>query len=281
MFYNIQCLKKIFLKDVSSYIRSVNAFSILSDVEEKILAKRVYYHSDVFAARHLVISHLRFVVHITRTYSGYGLPRSDLIQEGNIGLMKSIFRFNPNINVRFISFAVYWIKSEIHEYILKNWRMIKIATTKSHRKLFFNLKKKKTHIGWFNEHEVKLVAKSLGVTNYDVKNMESRMLSQDISLFSISNVEKDGIQERNVKDYKSDFSMYFELYNWDKYSLDKLNNAILDLDPRSRYIVRCRWLYCKKKIKLEILAKNYGLSSERVRQIEQRAIKKLKLQYKL
>lgn len=281
MFYNIQCLKKIFLKDVSSYVRSVNLFSILSDVEEKILAKRVYYHSDIFAARHIVVSHLRFVVHITRNYSGYGLPLSDLIQEGNIGLMKSIFRFNPNINVRFISFAVYWIKSEIHEYILKNWRIIKIATTKSHRKLFFNLKKTKKHIGWFNENEVKLLAKSLSVTNYDVKNMETRMSAQDVSLLSTVNVQKNGIQEKNVKDYKSDFSMYFELCNWDKYSIDKLNNAILDLDPRSRYIVRCRWLYCKKKIKLEILAKNYGLSSERIRQIEQRAIKKLKLQYTL
>ncbi|MGL4350568.1 MAG: RNA polymerase factor sigma-32, partial [Plesiomonas shigelloides] len=166
---------------LESYIRNANAFPMLSAEEEKELAERLHYHGDIQAAKKLILSHLRFVIHVARNYAGYGLPQADLIQEGNIGLMKAVRRFNPEVGVRLVSFAVHWIKAEIHEYVLRNWRIVKVATTKAQRKLFFNLRKTKQRLGWFNFDEVDMVARELGVTAEDVREMESRMAAQDMA----------------------------------------------------------------------------------------------------
>ena len=165
---------------LESYIRAASEYPMLSAEEEKELAERLYYKEDLDAAKQLILSHLRFVIHVARGYSGYGLPQADLIQEGNIGLMKAVKRFNPEVGVRLVSFAVHWIKAEIHEYVLRNWRIVKVATTKAQRKLFFNLRKTKQRLGWFNENEVDLVAKELGVSKEDVIEMESRMTGADV-----------------------------------------------------------------------------------------------------
>lgn len=162
---------------IEAYIRAANSYPMLTAEEEKELAERLHYEGDLEAAKTLILSHLRFVIHVARSYSGYGLPQADLIQEGNIGLMKAVRRFNPEVGVRLVSFAVHWIKAEIHEYVLRNWRIVKVATTKSQRKLFFNLRKNKKRLGWFNQDEVELVAKELGVSESDVREMESRMPS--------------------------------------------------------------------------------------------------------
>lgn len=164
---------------LDSYIRSVNGYPMLSADEERELAERLHYKGDIDAAKGLILSHLRFVVHVARGYSGYGLPMADLVQEGNIGLMKAVKRFNPEIGVRLVSFAVHWIKAEIHEYVLRNWRIVKIATTKAQRKLFFNLRKSKKRLGWFNNGEVETVARELGVEPAEVREMESRLAAQD------------------------------------------------------------------------------------------------------
>ena len=165
---------------LEGYIRAASEYPMLSAEEEKELAERLYYKEDLDAAKQLILSHLRFVIHVARGYSGYGLPQADLIQEGNIGLMKAVKRFNPEVGVRLVSFAVHWIKAEIHEYVLRNWRIVKVATTKAQRKLFFNLRKTKQRLGWFNENEVDLVAKELGVSKEDVIEMESRMTGVDV-----------------------------------------------------------------------------------------------------
>lgn len=166
--------------NLDSYIRAANAWPMLSADEERALAEKLHYHGDLEAAKTLILSHLRFVVHIARNYAGYGLPQADLIQEGNIGLMKAVRRFNPEVGVRLVSFAVHWIKAEIHEYVLRNWRIVKVATTKAQRKLFFNLRKTKQRLGWFNQDEVEMVARELGVTSKDVREMESRMAAHDL-----------------------------------------------------------------------------------------------------
>ncbi len=166
---------------LEAYIRAANAYPMLTAEEERELAERLHYQGDLGAAKQLILSHLRFVAHVARNYSGYGLPQADLIQEGNIGLMKAVRRFNPEVGVRLVSFAVHWIKAEIHEYVLRNWRIVKVATTKAQRKLFFNLRKTKQRLGWFNQDEVELVAKELGVTSKDVREMESRMSAQDMT----------------------------------------------------------------------------------------------------
>ena len=230
---------------IEAYIRAANSYPMLTAEEEKELAERLHYEGDLEAAKTLILSHLRFVIHVARSYSGYGLPQADLIQEGNIGLMKAVRRFNPEVGVRLVSFAVHWIKAEIHEYVLRNWRIVKVATTKSQRKLFFNLRKNKKRLGWFNQDEVELVAKELGVSESDVREMESRMSAQED--------------------------------NWDNHAADRLTLAIKTLDERSQDIIRARWLEDDNKSTLQELADKYGVSAERVRQLEKNAMKKLRL----
>ncbi|WP_295163960.1 RNA polymerase sigma factor RpoH [uncultured Buchnera sp.] len=277
----LQILSVTALGNLDAYIRIANLWPMLSIEEEKSLTKRLRYNGDLDAAKTLILSHLRFVIHISRNYSGYGLLQADLIQEGNIGLMKAVSRFNPEIGVRLVSFAVHWIKSEIHEYVLRNWRIVKVATTKSQRKLFFNLRKNKKRLGWFNEEEIEIVAQELGVSSEDVREMESRMSAQDITFNPFPEEDlKDGKINGNMlylQDKTSNFANGLEQDNWDKHTTSKLSNALLRLDERSRNIIHARWLDKKKKNTLQTIAKNYGISAERVRQLEKNAMKKLKI----
>ena len=277
----VQILSVTALGNLDAYIRIANLWPMLSIEEEKLLTKRLRYHDDLDAAKTLILSHLRFVIHISRNYSGYGLLQADLIQEGNIGLMKAVRRFNPDIGVRLVSFAVHWIKSEIHEYVLRNWRIVKVATTKSQRKLFFNLRKNKKRLGWFNQEEIEIVARELGVSSEDVREMESRMSAQDIAFNPFPEEDlKDGKINGNMfylQDKTSNFANGLEQDNWNKHTASKLSNALLRLDERSRNIIRARWLDKKEKNTLQKIANNYGISAERVRQLEKNAMKKLKI----
>lgn len=269
------------LSSLESYISTANLWPMLSAKKEKKLAKKLHYYGDLHAAKILILSHLRFVIHIARNYSGYGLSQADLIQEGNIGLMKAVKRFNPEIGVRLVSFAVHWIKSEIHEYVLKNWRIVKVATTKAQRKLFFNLRKAKKRLGWFNKEEIELVAKELGVTSKDVREMESRMSAQDMTFDLLfedeSNENKLTAPVLYLKDDNSNFASDFEENNWDNYNVEKLNKAINTLDKRSQHIIQARWLDDSYKTTLQELANYYKVSAERIRQLEKNAMKKLRL----
>lgn len=266
---------------IDLYLRSVENYPILTIEEEQKYAKKLHYHSDLEAAKKLILSHLRFVVHIAKNYSGYGLSQSDLIQEGNIGLMKAVKRFNPEIGVRLISFAVHWIKAEIHEYVLRNWRIVKVATTKAQRKLFFNLRKNKKRFSWFNQNEVDLVAKELGVKKKDVQEMEFRMTAQDMAFDVCNNNENN--ENNNIApvlylfDQSSDFAEYIEDINWEDHATDKLSYALSTLDRRSQDIINARWLNEESKITLRDLADKYGVSAERVRQLEKNAMKKIRL----
>ncbi|PXZ06581.1 RNA polymerase sigma factor RpoH [Gilliamella apicola] len=266
--------------NIESYLRMINTYPMLTAEEEKSLGERLYYHDDVDAARQLILSHLRFVAHIARGYSGYGLPQADLIQEGNIGLMKAVRRFNPGMGVRLVSFAVHWIKAEIHEYVLKNWRIVKVATTKAQRKLFFNLRKNKQRLGWFNSAEVDLVADELGVSRKDVLEMESRMAAQDMS-FDIDNDDDDNsivAPALYLEDSNSDFSKSIENDNWENDATDKLHDALSQLDERSQDIIKARWLDADdSKSTLQVLADKYSVSAERIRQLEKNAMKKLRV----
>lgn len=265
---------------IEAYIRAANSYPMLTAEEEKELAERLHYEGDLDAARTLILSHLRFVIHVARSYSGYGLPQADLIQEGNIGLMKAVRRFNPEVGVRLVSFAVHWIKAEIHEYVLRNWRIVKVATTKSQRKLFFNLRKNKKRLGWFNQDEVELVARELGVSESDVREMESRMSAQDMAFDMTTDDSDDSHPIAPVlflEDKSSDFADGIEEDNWDNHATDKLTSAIETLDERSQDIIRARWLDDDNKSTLQDLATKYGVSAERVRQLEKNAMKKLRL----
>ncbi|CRL62216.1 MULTISPECIES: RNA polymerase sigma factor RpoH [Proteus] len=265
---------------IEAYIRAANSYPMLTAEEEKELAERLHYEGDLDAARTLILSHLRFVIHVARSYSGYGLPQADLIQEGNIGLMKAVRRFNPEVGVRLVSFAVHWIKAEIHEYVLRNWRIVKVATTKSQRKLFFNLRKNKKRLGWFNQDEVELVARELGVSESDVREMESRMSAQDMAFDMTADDSDDSHPIAPVlflEDKSSDFADGIEEDNWDNHAADKLTSAIETLDERSQDIIRARWLDDDNKSTLQDLATKYGVSAERVRQLEKNAMKKLRL----
>lgn len=267
---------------LDAYIRASNAYPMLTAEEEKELGERLHYSGDLEAAKRLILSHLRFVVHVARNYSGYGLPQADLIQEGNIGLMKAVRRFNPEMGVRLVSFAVHWIKAEIHEYVLRNWRIVKVATTKAQRKLFFNLRKNKQRLGWFNKDEVEVVAHELGVSSQDVREMESRMSAQDMS-FDLSD-DDDNSDSPSIApvlfldDKTSDFADGIEEDNWDNDVSDKLTTALSELDERSQNIIRARWLAeDESKATLQELADQYGVSAERVRQLEKNAMKKLRV----
>ena len=265
---------------LEAYIQAVNTIPVLSAEEEQALAHRLKDDGDLASARQMIMSHLRFVVHVARGYSGYGLPQADLIQEGNIGLMKAVKRFDPSVGVRLVSFAVHWIKAEIHEYVLRNWRVVKVATTKAQRKLFFNLRKSKKRLGWFTNEEVTMVAENLGVRESEVLEMESRMSAQD-QAFDLASDDDD--KENNfspvnyLQDYSSDVARQVEEDNWEETANRRLKAAVATLDARSQHIIEARWLDEEEKTTLQALADEYGISAERVRQLEKSALKKLKM----
>jgi len=264
--------------NLEAYIQAVNGIALLSVEQEKDLAERLFYEDDLDAARQMVMAHLRFVVYIARSYSGYGLSEADLIQEGNVGLMKAVKRFNPEFGVRLVSFAVHWIKAEMHEFILKNWRIVKVATTKAQRKLFFNLRSSKQRLGWMNEQEVKFVASQLGVEPHQVRQMEGRLGSHDEAFDATSNDEDNFLSpSRYLED--SDTNPADIVLEQRKTAAEQkqLYSAFDNLDERAQEIVRRRWL-CEQKSTLHELADEFGISAERVRQLEQNAIKKLRKQ---
>lgn len=263
--------------NLDSYIRIANQYPILSAEQEKELAERYYYDEDLEAAKQLILSHMRFVIHIARGYLGYGLPLADLIQEGNIGLMKAVKRFDPNVGVRLVSFAVHWVKAEIHEYVLKNWRIVKVATTKAQRKLFFNLRKNKHHLAWFNEDEIQKVADDLGVSPQEVREMESRMTGQDLG-FDLPVGEDDSeayTPSMYLEDNSSNFADELEDEEQMGEATAQLAYALSTLDERSQDIIKTRWLD-ENKATLQELADKYNISAERVRQLENAALKKIK-----
>ena len=262
---------------IGAYVQSVNQFSMLSAEEEKELAERLFNNGDLDAAKKLVMSHLRFVAYIAKSYAGYGLPQADLIQEGNIGLMKAVKRFDPSVGVRLASFAVHWIKAEIHEYVIRNWRMVKVATTKAQRKLFFNLRKAKKRLGWFSNDEVQTVAEHLNVSTKDVLEMESRLNGQDQS-FDLSNSDDDEgnfAPVQYLEDKSADVALSVESENSQLNLKNKLYASLSQLDERSQDIINSRWL-TEPKATLQDLAGRYNVSAERVRQLEANAINKLK-----
>ena len=264
--------------DLQAYINSVHSIGILTSEEEKKLAEDLYYRNDLDAARKLVLAHLRFVIYIAKTYSGYGLPEADLIQEGNVGLMKAIRKFNPEMGVRLVSFAVHWVKAEIHEYVLKNWKIVKIATTKAQRKLFFNLRSKKKGLGWLTEEEVKAMAEDLGVKPSEVREMEKRLSGIDMPFDPLSESDDDEASfapSQYLEDSDADPAMIFEKDNLSENNSSQLYETINQLDDRSRDILQDRWL-ADEKLTLHELAEKYHISAERVRQIEKNAMKKIK-----
>lgn len=262
---------------IEAYTHAVNQLPLLTAEQERSLALRLRDHGDLTAARDLVLSHLRFVVRVARGYRGYGLQEADLIQEGNIGLMKAVKRFDPDVGVRLVSFAVHWIRAEMHEFILRNWRIVKVATTKAQRKLFFNLRSAKKRLGWLNREEVEAVAEDLGVTAHDVMEMESRMTAHDSSLELSGHDDED--DHHAPVSYLEDLRDGPEaaLENSQLESLDqaRLHAALATLDERARDIISSRWI-TENKATLHELAARYGVSAERIRQLEQSALKKLR-----
>ncbi|HJP05151.1 MAG: RNA polymerase sigma factor RpoH [Chromatiales bacterium] len=262
---------------LESYIQAVNAVPVLSKEQEQVLARRLVDDEDLDAARLLVMSQLRFVVHIARGYTGYGLPLGDLIQEGNIGLMKAVKRFDPDVGVRLVSFAVHWIRAEIHEFVLKNWKLVKVATTKAQRKLFFNLRKAKKRLGWLSAEETKAVAEDLGVSEREVSEMEQRLYSHDVAFDPTpgDDEEKPYAPALYLPNPEPDPAAELEADDWNSQAGDALVEALEGLDERSRDILELRWL-AEKKTTLHDLADKYGVSAERIRQIENNAIRKLR-----
>ena len=264
--------------NLAAYRQAVNSVPMLSAAEEKALAERYRSTQDLDAAWELVTSHLRFVVRVARGYSGYGLQEADLIQEGNIGLMKAVKRFDPDVGVRLVSFAVHWVRAEIHEYILRNWRIVKVATTKAQRKLFFNLRGAKKRLGWLNREEVDAVAGDLGVSPETVLEMEKRLSAYDAAFDPQSSEDGDGDRfapAGYLQDMRFEPAAQVEAEDWKTHSGERLHRALEDLDARSRDIVKKRWLD-EDKVTLQDLAATYGISAERVRQVEKNAMNKLK-----
>ncbi|ROO32348.1 RNA polymerase sigma 70 [Salinisphaera japonica YTM-1] len=264
---------------IESYLQAVSNIPVLDQDDEQTLARRLRDDADIEAAQKLILSNLRFVVHVARGYSGYGLPLADLVQEGNIGLMKAVKRFDPDVGVRLISFAVHWIRAEIHEYILRNWRIVKVATTKAQRKLFFNLRSSKKRLGWMNTGEVEAVATDLGVKPETVLQMERRLSGGDQSFNALPTANEDNVY--SPEDYLSsddgdDPASDIENDNWQTYQHANLERAMIGLDERSRDILESRWLREDGKIGLQELGNKYGVSAERIRQLEVAAIKKLR-----
>jgi RNA polymerase sigma-32 factor len=267
-------------RDLNGYIQSVNRIPMLSADEERDLAFRLHDEGDLEAARRLVLSHLRFVVHIARSYSGYGLPQADLIQEGNVGLMKAVKRFDPNQGVRLVSFAVHWIKAEIHEFVLRNWRIVKIATTKAQRKLFFNLRGAKKRLAWLNTNEVEAIAKDLDVKPEVVREMEGRLSAHDAGFDAAPNDDDESAYQAPVHyldDASGDPATLLEDSDWEGDATRRLQLALKSLDKRSRDILQRRWLG-DRKATLHDLADDYGISAERIRQLEKNAMKKIRHQ---
>ena len=264
--------------DIDKYLSQVYSIPVLTREEELELTQEFYETEDVKVAHKLVISHLRFVVHIAKSYAGYGLPLADVIQEGNVGLLKAVKKFDPEKGVRLVSFAVHWIRAEIHEFILKNWRIVKIATTKAQRKLFFNLRSKKKNTGWLTDEEAKKIAKDLDVSVKEVMHMENRLNSNDAA-FDLSSDDEDDEKAFSPSQYIEDNSFSPELIaeqdNYENVNHGALFKGISNLDKRSQDIIRTRWLD-DEKLTLNELADKYKISAERIRQIEATAFKKLK-----
>ncbi|MFN3703654.1 RNA polymerase sigma factor RpoH [Thermomonas sp.] len=264
---------------LEAYISAVHQIPVLSVEDEQRLAHRLREHNDLAAAQELILSHLRFVVHVARGYSGYGLPLGDLIQEGNIGLMKAVKRFDPAVGVRLVSFAVHWIRAEMHEFIIRNWRIVKVATTKAQRKLFFNLRKSKTRLGWLNAEEVSAVARDLNVSEREVLEMESRLSGRDIGFDAPDDADDDHAPPAPVSYLVADDgdpAAAYESADSEADQLDVLREGMAKLDARSRDIIKRRWLDADSKVTLQELADEYGVSAERIRQIEANALKKMK-----
>lgn len=266
-----------------SYLNAVSQLSILTPEYERELALRYRDEGDLEAARELVLYNLRFVVHVARGYSGYGLPLPDIIQEGNVGLMKAVKRFDPDVGVRLVSFAVHWIRAEIHEFVIKNWRIVKVATTKAQRKLFFNLRKSKERLGWLSNEEAKAVAKDLGVDLKTVYEMEKRLDGNDVALdmpHDDSSDENYSAPINYLEQHNADPATLLENAEWQDHEEDKLSQAMADLDERSLDILNSRWL-SEEKATLHELADRYNVSAERIRQLEKNAMNKLKAAFVL
>ena len=265
-------------RDLDAYIQTVNAFPVLTPANERELAERFRESNDLDAARELVLSHLRFVVHLARGYAGYGLPQADLIQEGNVGLMKAVKRFDPGVGVRLVSFAVHWIKAEMHEFILRNWRIVKVATTKAQRKLFFNLRGSKRKLGWLNHAETRAIAKDLGVSPAEVTRMEGRLSAHDVAFDSGPDDDEDApvAPAYYLADASANPLELVAAEDASRREAAQLASAIETLDERSRHILEARWLRDDDKATLMELAAHYGVSAERIRQIERNAMKKLR-----
>lgn len=265
-------------RDLDGYVQTVNSLPILNAEEERDLAEKFYFDNDLDAARQLVLSQLRFVVHLARSYQGYGLSQADLIQEGNVGLMKAVKRFNPEVGVRLVTFAVHWIKAEMHEFILRNWRIVKIATTKAQRKLFFNLRSSKKRLAWLTGEETRMIARELGVSEAEVTRMEGRLAGSDMAFdgdadaddedAGIAPVHYIGAEDADPADLVASADL-------EEDNLRALSEALSGLDDRSRDIVQRRWL-ADQKVTLHELADEYGVSAERIRQIEKNAMSKMK-----
>jgi len=267
------------LGSLEAYIERVSAIPMLGREEELALARRFHEHQDLDAARDLVLSHLRFVVHIARGYMGYGLPVGDLIQEGNVGLMKAVKRFDPAIGVRLVSFAVHWIRAEIHEFVIRNWRLVRVATTKAQRKLFFNLRRMKKNLAWLSEDETRAVAGELGVDPREVREMERRLSARDLSFDPAPDTGDDELiasPSLYLPAPDADPAAIIEQDQWDGAVAGSLATALEGLDDRSRTVIKSRWLAEDKKT-LQELAAEYGVSAERIRQIETAAIQKLRI----
>ena len=263
-------------RDLSAYIQTVNSIPLLTAEEEKDLGYRLQEQGDLEAARLLVLSHLRFVVHIAKSYNGYGLAQADLIQEGNVGLMKAVKRFDPTLGVRLVSFAVHWIKAEIHEFVLKNWRIVKIATTKAQRKLFFNLRGAKKSLTWLNGKEVEAIAADLNVKPETVREMEGRLSSTDAAFDGYMDDDEASYAPVNyLEDQRYNPASMIEARDTDADASSRLQAALEQLDERSRDILQKRWLN-EEKATLHELADIYGVSAERIRQLEKNAMKKVK-----
>jgi RNA polymerase sigma-32 factor len=263
---------------LESYVHAIHAIPVLEAEEERELATSLRQDNNLEAARQLILHNLRFVVKVARGYNGYGLPLSDLVQEGNVGLMKAVKRFDPEMNVRLISFAVHWIRAEIHEFILRNWKIVKVATTKAQRKLFFNLRSSKARLGWLSNDQAQEVADDLGVTKADVLEMEQRLGSQDVS-FDLSNDQDDDERAYSPSQYlaaeSADPADTLEAEEWEAYTHQRFEEALAGLDARSKDILASRWL-AEDKATLQDLADKYGVSAERIRQLENVAVKKLR-----
>lgn len=272
--------------NLDAYIHQVNSIPLLTSEEELHFATLCHEQGDLEAARQLVLSHLRYVVRVARGYLGYGLPLNDLIQEGNIGLMKAVRRFNPAIGVRLVSFAVHWIKAEIHEFVLKNWRIVKVATTKTQRKLFFNMRQMKRRLGWLNSEEVTAIASDLGVTTHAVLEMEQRLNAMDAPYDGDDTDTSEGSYAESFKlapaqyltDDSADPALIYEQDHGEQQQQEQLHLALAALDERSQAILKHRWLSEDNTQTLQTLAAQYGISAERIRQLEKNALKKLKQQ---